>query len=224
MPAVKNVGEPCAGKPHARFDGGREETNVSRLRRATPGASRLPDIKSGAAPIGRPRAVISPSRAVVLSSGVLASGTSSGVFPQEVARGAFEYSRGRGEVAVISGLAALEVLVGLSFVFFLLSTACSAVQETLAGILGWRAKTLEDAVSNMLGNPKVRRGAGRRNGGVASTVAASARKSGRPMSASSCPLTSPPRSSRIGGSEGSSEIPTRRCGVAAAPHICPRER
>jgi len=43
MPAVKNVGEPCAGKPHARFDGGREETNVSRLRRATPGASRLPD-------------------------------------------------------------------------------------------------------------------------------------------------------------------------------------
>ena len=42
-------------------------------------------------------------------------------------------------MAVISGLAALEVLVGLSFVFFLLSTACSAVQETLAGILGWRA-------------------------------------------------------------------------------------
>jgi hypothetical protein len=43
MPAVKNVGEPCAGEPHARFDGGREETNVSRPRRATPGASRLPD-------------------------------------------------------------------------------------------------------------------------------------------------------------------------------------
>ena len=46
MPAVKNVGEPCAGEPHARFDGGREETNVSRLRRATPGASRLPDINA----------------------------------------------------------------------------------------------------------------------------------------------------------------------------------
>src|SRR3972149_875634 len=42
MPAVKNVGEPCAGEPHARFDGGREETNVSRQCRATPGASRLP--------------------------------------------------------------------------------------------------------------------------------------------------------------------------------------
>ncbi|MDX6707683.1 MAG: hypothetical protein QOI48_3529, partial [Solirubrobacteraceae bacterium] len=27
MPAVKNVGEPCAGEPHARFDGGREETS-----------------------------------------------------------------------------------------------------------------------------------------------------------------------------------------------------
>ena len=43
MPAVKNVGEPCAGEPHARFDGGREETNDSRQCRATPGASRLPD-------------------------------------------------------------------------------------------------------------------------------------------------------------------------------------
>src|SRR4051794_34857523 len=43
MPAVKNVGEPCAGEPHARFDGGREETSDSRPRRTTPGASRLPD-------------------------------------------------------------------------------------------------------------------------------------------------------------------------------------
>ena len=29
MPAVKNVGEPCAGEPHARIDGGREETGQS---------------------------------------------------------------------------------------------------------------------------------------------------------------------------------------------------
>src|SRR4051812_47665611 len=43
MPAVKNVGEPCAGEPHARFDGGREETSDSRPCRATLGASRLPD-------------------------------------------------------------------------------------------------------------------------------------------------------------------------------------
>ena len=33
MPAVKNVGEPCAGEPHARIDGGREET---RNQSATP--------------------------------------------------------------------------------------------------------------------------------------------------------------------------------------------
>ena len=43
MPAVKDVGEPCEGEPHARIDGGWEETNVSRLSRAAPGASRLPD-------------------------------------------------------------------------------------------------------------------------------------------------------------------------------------
>jgi hypothetical protein len=40
---VKNVGEPCAGEPHARIDGGREETGTSRQVRAEPGASRLPD-------------------------------------------------------------------------------------------------------------------------------------------------------------------------------------
>jgi hypothetical protein len=43
MPAVKKVGEPCAGEPHARVDRGREQTSVSRPRRTTPGASRLPD-------------------------------------------------------------------------------------------------------------------------------------------------------------------------------------
>jgi hypothetical protein len=43
MPTVKNVGEPCAGEPHARIDGGREETGTSRQVRAEPGASRLPD-------------------------------------------------------------------------------------------------------------------------------------------------------------------------------------
>ena len=31
MPAVKDVGEPCERKPHARFDGGREESGVPRL-------------------------------------------------------------------------------------------------------------------------------------------------------------------------------------------------
>jgi len=61
-------------------------------------------------------------------------------------------------VGDISGFAGVQVLIGLSFMFFLLSTACSAVQEGLASIFGWRAKTLEDAVANILGNPKVKRG------------------------------------------------------------------
>jgi hypothetical protein len=40
MPAVKAAGEACEGEPHARFDGGREETDASQL---TPrGARRLP--------------------------------------------------------------------------------------------------------------------------------------------------------------------------------------
>jgi hypothetical protein len=44
MPTVKNVGEPCAGEPHARIDGGREETKpVGLTQPHGPGASRLPD-------------------------------------------------------------------------------------------------------------------------------------------------------------------------------------
>jgi hypothetical protein len=61
-------------------------------------------------------------------------------------------------VGDISSFAALEVAIGLILVFLLLSTACSAIQEMLASLLGWRAKTLEDAVGSMLGNPKVKRG------------------------------------------------------------------
>ena len=43
MLAVKNVGEPCAGEPHARIDGGREETRAQSAMPCDPGASRLPD-------------------------------------------------------------------------------------------------------------------------------------------------------------------------------------
>jgi hypothetical protein len=66
----------------------------------------------------------------------------------------------------ISSFAAVEVVIGLSFLFFLLSTACSAIQEMLSSVLGWRAKTLEDAVATMLGNPKVKRGVKEWFGGV----------------------------------------------------------
>jgi hypothetical protein len=51
MPAVKDVGEPCEGEPHARFDGGREETNASRLTprgaQAPPAYPTTPDLEPG---------------------------------------------------------------------------------------------------------------------------------------------------------------------------------
>ena len=34
MPTVKNVGEPCAGEPHARFDAAAGGNQASRLGRA----------------------------------------------------------------------------------------------------------------------------------------------------------------------------------------------
>jgi hypothetical protein len=36
MPAVNNVGEPCAGEPHARFDGRGLETGHITCHRASP--------------------------------------------------------------------------------------------------------------------------------------------------------------------------------------------
>jgi hypothetical protein len=57
----------------------------------------------------------------------------------------------------LSGFPGLDVVIGLAFLFFLLATACSAINEMLASVLGWRAKTLEDAIRNMLGDEKVKR-------------------------------------------------------------------
>src|SRR4051812_31700157 len=56
----------------------------------------------------------------------------------------------------VGGPPALDVAIGLIAVFFLLSTALSAINEGIASILGWRAKTLEDAIRNLLGDPKVK--------------------------------------------------------------------
>jgi len=50
MPAVKNVGEPCAGEPHARFEvaaGGNQTSRASTAARS--GASRRP-YSNGRAP------------------------------------------------------------------------------------------------------------------------------------------------------------------------------
>jgi hypothetical protein len=50
----------------------------------------------------------------------------------------------------LGNLPALDVAIGLAFVFFLLSTVCSGINEAIASSMGWRAKTLEDAVGNLL--------------------------------------------------------------------------
>ena len=60
----------------------------------------------------------------------------------------------------LTGFPALDVAIGLAFLFFLLSTACSAINEAIAAMLGWRAKTLEDGLARMLGDPKRKKSLG----------------------------------------------------------------
>ena len=57
----------------------------------------------------------------------------------------------------LGGLEVLDVAIGLVVLFFLLSTALSSINEAISNILGWRAKTLEDALVNLVGDPKVRK-------------------------------------------------------------------
>jgi hypothetical protein len=47
---------------------------------------------------------------------------------------------------------AIEVAIGLSFLFFLLSLIVSAVTETIAWVLKWRAVTLEKGIKGMFGD------------------------------------------------------------------------
>ncbi len=49
----------------------------------------------------------------------------------------------------------LDVIVGLAFVYLLLSLICSAIQEIIASILGWRAKTLKSGIANLLADPNI---------------------------------------------------------------------
>jgi hypothetical protein len=55
----------------------------------------------------------------------------------------------------LGNLPALDVALGLAFLYFLLSTICSAINEAIATVLGWRAKTLEDGVANLLADAHV---------------------------------------------------------------------
>ena len=48
------------------------------------------------------------------------------------------------------GSTALEIVIGLAFVYFLLSLVCSGIRESVASLLMLRAKTLEQALVNML--------------------------------------------------------------------------
>ena len=50
----------------------------------------------------------------------------------------------------MSNFPALEVVIGLTFVYFVLSLICSAVTETIASWMGWRAAKLELGVKNLL--------------------------------------------------------------------------
>jgi hypothetical protein len=57
----------------------------------------------------------------------------------------------------LTGFAALDVAIGLAFLFFLLSTVCSAINEGIASAAGWRAKNLEDAIVRLLHGTKAQR-------------------------------------------------------------------
>lgn len=57
----------------------------------------------------------------------------------------------------LTSFPALDVAIGLAFLYFVMSTGLSLINEAIANVLGWRAKTLEDGVRTMLGEPKARR-------------------------------------------------------------------
>src|SRR4051794_6058900 len=44
---------------------------------------------------------------------------------------------------------AVDVAIGLAFVYFILSLVCSVANETVAAMLGWRAKFLRKGLVNM---------------------------------------------------------------------------
>ncbi len=58
----------------------------------------------------------------------------------------------------LGGLPALDVAIGFVALFFLLSTVCSAINEGIANMLGWRARTLEDAIRSLVGEPRAKEG------------------------------------------------------------------
>jgi hypothetical protein len=53
-------------------------------------------------------------------------------------------------------MVAIEVGIGLVFVYLILSLICSAVQETIAGVAGWRSNTLKEGIENLLEDPSIK--------------------------------------------------------------------
>jgi hypothetical protein len=53
----------------------------------------------------------------------------------------------------VTGWPVLDVAIGLSFMFFVLSIVCSSLNEGIATVLNWRAKTLELWIGNVLSDP-----------------------------------------------------------------------
>jgi hypothetical protein len=51
----------------------------------------------------------------------------------------------------LSGYGALDVFIGLAFLYVLLSTVCSAINEAIATALNLRAKNLEEGIKKLLG-------------------------------------------------------------------------
>src|SRR3954453_6640555 len=58
----------------------------------------------------------------------------------------------------LSGFPAVDAAIGLAALFFLLSTVCSSINEGISSVLGWRAKTLEEAVPQKLGEGEGEKG------------------------------------------------------------------
>jgi hypothetical protein len=58
----------------------------------------------------------------------------------------------------LGGLQVLDVAIGLATLFFLLSTALSAINEGISNFLGWRAKTLEDGLRRLFSDKDIKDG------------------------------------------------------------------
>ena len=50
----------------------------------------------------------------------------------------------------MTGLQALDIAIGVIFIYLILSLACTAANEIIAGIFDWRAKNLENGIKNLL--------------------------------------------------------------------------